>query len=168
MKVYTKKLLLMFSFVAFSNSVEAAKDKNIPDTRTPLATAANLNAGVTSIEGDGIDGNTTAVTGGATLTASTNNISSVSKSLSAIEGAGFATGTDDLKSIKDAVDVIDGEIATIDTEVGNIQTDATAILADTVELLGQDVPAGTVITGGTAYVADTNDLSSLARGLAAI
>jgi len=289
MKSYTKNLLLILSFVAFSYEIKASEEENTPDNRTPLATAANLSTGIASIEGTGVDGSTTAVTGGATLTASTNNLSSVSKSLSAIEGTNFATGTDSLEVVSANLTIVDGlvdsiledtgttlpatlgtpagadmstdiaavktdtaailadttvigapvgasisaDIAAVDTvvdtlatdttailadttvigapvgasisadiaavktvadsvqtdttailadttvigapvgasisaDIASVQTDTTATLADTVELLGQDVASGTVITGGTAYVADTNDLTSVSRGLSAI
>jgi hypothetical protein len=50
-------------------------------------------------KGTNVDGTTTAVTGGTTYTTNTNNLSSISKSLSAIEGTGFNPNNDNLYTI---------------------------------------------------------------------
>lgn len=157
LKTYNKfsyiKNLTLFSLIVLSSKVQADivtilnggdTTKTLSSITTAVAAVQtvvdNLNSDHDSITGTGIDGTTTAVTGGTSLTASTNNLSSISKSLSAIEGAGFATGTDSLKVISDEINLIQDN--------GN--------------------SSGTVITGGTSYVATTNDLTSLSRAISAI
>ncbi|AXK61042.1 beta strand repeat-containing protein [Candidatus Chromulinivorax destructor] len=183
----------------------------------PLSTSAQA---VDILQGSTASG--TVITGGTTYTADTNDLTSISRALSAIEGAGFATGTDSLKVISDGTDTIianqtsqgTGALATsaqalaiqgatfatgtdsleaisnnnisvpfataanlatlqttantINTNVTTLGTAALATNAQAVDILQGSTASGTVITGGTTYTADTNDLTSISRALSAI
>lgn len=80
----------------FDTSTDSLVNISNNTTSVPLATNAQA---VDILQGSAVAG--TVIAGGTTFTADTNDLTSISLALSAIEGTGFATGTDSLKIVSD-------------------------------------------------------------------
>ena len=108
----------------------------------------------------------TVIVGGTTYTPDTNDLTSLSLGIAAVEGTN-ATGTV-IVGAADAYTAGTNNLTAISQGLSAVEGASFAASASLAALAGLDVPAGTALTPGNTYTAGTNDLTSLSLALSTI
>jgi len=169
MKKHTEVLLLIFSFiVVFSYEIKATEEENVPDVRTPLATAANLNSGIASIEGTGFATGTDSLK--AISTTLGTPVADVSVDIAAIKtdtaailvGASTVGVLDQIKNLGTSSDT-SALYTTFAYIIANVQVDP---IAQVNNAKGLDALTTTVILAGSPVAGTTTALNTYNTNIA--